>query len=130
MPGDDAWEAGWAQLFAGRGVSVIMDCDRPSREAAIRIASDLKAAGVRGSVIDLAPGRDDAYDLTDWLDDRRDWPLKRIRRSAWRPRRPGGRACGVAAVKRRAIRSVALRPLGHRSALRHGCAAAAVVSAR
>ena len=79
VPGDDAWERGWAALLAGRWVSVITDCDRAGREAAVRIASDLKAAGVRGSIIDLAPFRSDGYDLTDWLDDRRGWPPARIR---------------------------------------------------
>lgn len=91
VPGDDAWEAGWAQLLAGRRVSVVMDCDRPGREAAIRISSDLKAAGVGGAVIDLDPGRDDGYDLTGWLDDRRGWPLERIRAAL------GGRGVQAAA---------------------------------
>ena len=67
VPGDDAWEREWAQLLVGRHVSVVLDCDRAGREAAARIAGDLKAAGVRGSIIDLAPGRQDGYDLTDWL---------------------------------------------------------------
>src|SRR5450755_4947131 len=70
VPGDDAWEPGWARLFAGRYVSVVFDCDRAGREAAARIAGDLKAAGVRGSVIDLARERQGGYDLTDWLNAR------------------------------------------------------------
>ena len=53
VPGDDAWEREWAQLLVGRYVSVVFDCDRAGGEAAARIAGDLKAAGVRGSVIDL-----------------------------------------------------------------------------
>jgi DNA primase len=56
-----------------------MDCDRAGREAAARIARDLKAAGVHGSVIDLARGHDDGYDLTDWLHDHREWSLDRLR---------------------------------------------------
>jgi hypothetical protein len=36
-----------------------------------RIAGDLDAAGAAARVIDLAPGREDGYDLTDWLADRR-----------------------------------------------------------
>ena len=48
VPGDDAWESEWARLFAGRYVSVVLDCDRAGREAAARIAADLRAAGVRG----------------------------------------------------------------------------------
>ena len=72
VPGDDAWEPEWAQLLAGRHVSVVFDCDRAGREAAARIAADLKAAGVRGSVVDLARGRADGYDLTEWLADARE----------------------------------------------------------
>jgi len=70
VPGDDAWEPEWAGLFAGRHVSVVFDCDRAGREAAARIAADLKTAGVRGGVVDLARGRTDGYDLTEWLAER------------------------------------------------------------
>jgi Toprim-like len=79
VPGDDAWESGWAQLLVGRRVVVVMDCDTAGREAAARIAGDLKAAGVHGSVIDLSRSRDDGYDLTDWLHEHREWPPDRIR---------------------------------------------------
>ena len=79
VPGDDAWEPSWAQLLVGRAVSVVMDCDPAGRGAAARIAGDLKTAGVHGSVIDLAPGRGDGYDLTDWVHDHREWPPDRIR---------------------------------------------------
>jgi Toprim-like len=72
VPGDDAWEREWAQLLVGRYVSVVFDCDRAGREAAARITGDLKAAGVRGSVIDLARERQGGYDLTDWLNARPD----------------------------------------------------------
>jgi hypothetical protein len=47
-----------------------MDCDRVGRAAAERIAGDLDAAGATARVIDLRPGRDDGYDLTDWLAER------------------------------------------------------------
>jgi DNA primase len=67
VPGDDAWEPGWARLLVGRYVSIVLDCDHAGREAAARISGDLKAVGVRGSSIDLAPRRRDGYDLTDWL---------------------------------------------------------------
>jgi DNA primase len=49
IPGDDAWEAGWAQLLAGRHVAIVFDCDQAGRDAATRIAADLKAAGVRAA---------------------------------------------------------------------------------
>ena len=79
VPGDDAWEPAWAQLLVGRHVSVVLDCDRAGRDAAKRIAGDLKAAGVRGSIVDLAPGREDGYDLTEWLDERRGLACERVR---------------------------------------------------
>jgi hypothetical protein len=78
VPGDHAWEAQWARLLARRHVSVVMDSDHAGRVAAERIAGDLRAAEVNGSIIDLAPGRDDGYDLTDWLSDHSDWPLDRM----------------------------------------------------
>jgi len=78
VPGDHAWEVEWARLFAGRHVSVIMDCDRAGRDAAQRIAADLDAAGAVARVIDLAPGRADGYDLTDWLADRRDLAVREL----------------------------------------------------
>ena len=66
VPGVDAWRAGWAQLLAGREVTVIMDCDERGRAAAAAIGSDLSTdCAVR--VLDLAPDRNDGYDLTDWL---------------------------------------------------------------
>jgi DNA primase len=71
VPGDHAWEAEWAELLPERQVSVVMDCDCAGRDASQRIAADLQAAGAVARVIDLAPGREDGYDLTDWLADHR-----------------------------------------------------------
>ena len=85
VPGDDAWEPEWAQLLAGRYVSVVFDCDRAGREAAVRIAADLKAAAMRGSVIDLARERQDGYDLTDWLHSRSDLDGAQLRRALGAP---------------------------------------------
>ena len=79
VPGDDAWEPEWARLFAGRQVSVVLDCDRAGREAAARIAADLKAVGVRGSIVELARGRADGYDLTDWLAERESLGAQHLR---------------------------------------------------
>jgi hypothetical protein len=78
VAGDHAWEAEWARLLAGRHASVIMDCDRAGLTAAQRIAGDLDAAGATGRVIDLAPDREDGYDLTDWLADRRHDALREL----------------------------------------------------
>jgi hypothetical protein len=66
VPGTQAWRAEWARLLSGRRVTVIMDCDRPGREAARRIERDLASVS-EVSVLDLDPGRDDGYDLTDAL---------------------------------------------------------------
>jgi hypothetical protein len=85
VPGDDAWESKWARLLTGRRVSVVFDCDRAGREAAARIAADLKAAGVRGSVVDLARGRADGYDLTEWLAERESLGVRELRRALGPP---------------------------------------------
>ncbi len=66
VPGDHAWRPEWAALLKDREVTVVMDSDTAGRDAARRIASDLSSvAAVR--VVDLAPGREDGFDLTDWL---------------------------------------------------------------
>jgi DNA primase len=69
VPGTQAWRSEWASLLAGRRVTVVMDSDRPGREAAERIRTDLTAVS-DVSVLDLDPARDDGYDLTDALLDR------------------------------------------------------------
>ncbi|MBV9944263.1 MAG: hypothetical protein JO262_19195 [Solirubrobacterales bacterium] len=75
---DGARKPEWAQLLvdaACRWSWIAI----AGRETAARIANDLKAPGVPGSVIDLAPDRDDGYDLIDWLHDHHAWPPERIR---------------------------------------------------
>ena len=78
VPGDDACEPEWAQSPRIHRVRI---ATRPGRDAAARIADDLKAAAVRGSVVDLAHDRHDGYDLTDWLDERFAVPRARARRA-------------------------------------------------
>jgi Toprim-like len=85
VPGDDAWEPAWARLFAGRQVSVALDCDGAGRHATARIAADPKAAGVRGSIVDLARGRTDGYDLTEWLAERENLGAQELRRALGMP---------------------------------------------
>ena len=66
VPGVDGWRPGYVRLLAGREVTVVMDCDEHGREAAARVSNDLSTVSdVR--VLDLAPDRNDGYDLTDWL---------------------------------------------------------------
>ena len=67
VPGDHSWRAEWAQRLAGRHVTVVTDADGPGRELAERIAHDLRDVADGLVAVDLAPDRDDGYDLTDWL---------------------------------------------------------------
>jgi hypothetical protein len=88
IPGTTAWHLSWAQLLAGRRVTVVMDCDAPGRRAADEIAKSLRAAAIPIDIVDLWPDRDDGYDLTDRILERR--------RTRTDPRPPGRspRSCG------------------------------------
>ena len=66
VPGDHAWQPAWARLLVGRQVMIVMDADTQGRGAAERIANDL-AGHAQAQIVDLAPLRNDGYDLTDWL---------------------------------------------------------------
>jgi hypothetical protein len=66
VPGDHAWRDEWVPTLAGRTVTIVMDADPQGRAAALRIQSALKPVAL-AQVLDLAPGRGDGYDLTDWL---------------------------------------------------------------
>lgn len=67
VPGANAWRAEWASALDGRSVVVVMDCDRPGRQAAARIAGELERRGIAVGIGDLAPARQDGYDVSDWL---------------------------------------------------------------
>jgi 5S rRNA maturation endonuclease (ribonuclease M5) len=67
VPGTHAWRAEWASAFTRRDVIVVMDADRPGREAALRIAADLGRHGARAAIVELDQQRDDGYDISDWL---------------------------------------------------------------
>lgn len=60
-----------AQGFSGRSVVVIYDSDEAGRRGAERVASVLRPVARTLTVVDLAPERDDGYDLTDWFRDGR-----------------------------------------------------------
>jgi hypothetical protein len=66
VPGVDGWRPAWAELLAEREVTVVMDCDEQGRIAAAAIQSHLSSHSVV-RVLDLAPDRNDGYDVTDWL---------------------------------------------------------------
>jgi 5S rRNA maturation endonuclease (ribonuclease M5) len=67
VPGANAWRPEWANALHGRTVIVVMDCDRPGRQAAARIADDLERRGIQVGIRDLAASRQDGYDVSDWL---------------------------------------------------------------
>ena len=66
VPGVDGWRPAWGELLAGREVTVVMDCDEQGRIAAAALESYLSSLSVV-RVLDLAPDRNDGYDVTDWL---------------------------------------------------------------
>jgi hypothetical protein len=66
LPGVQSWRPEWASLFAERQVTIIMDADEAGRESAARINQDLRTVAAV-QILDLAPDRNDGYDLTDWL---------------------------------------------------------------
>jgi Toprim domain len=71
IPSTTAWRADWANDLTGRTLIVVMDSDPAGRHAAATVTRDLAAAGIATHQIDLAPGRTDGYDLTDWLEEHR-----------------------------------------------------------
>jgi hypothetical protein len=82
IPGTHAWQPTWAHLLAGKRITIVMDCDPPGRHAADHIAASLRPAARTVDVIDLWPTRDDGYDLTDRiLERRRSRPHSRAVRS-------------------------------------------------
>ena len=70
IPGTHAWQPAWAHLLTGRRVTIVMDCDAAGRRAAEEIAASLDETE-GAEVVDLWPGRDDGYDLTDRILERR-----------------------------------------------------------
>ncbi len=75
IPSATAWRTEWAQQLQRRHVTIIMDSDAPGRHAARTIAHDLTDAGIPAHVVDLAPLRDDGYDLSDWLAEHHHTPI-------------------------------------------------------
>jgi hypothetical protein len=71
IPGTRAWQPSWAPLLADRDVTVVMDCDPAGRRAAQDIAADLGSIAATIEIADLWPERDDGYDLTDRILERR-----------------------------------------------------------
>jgi len=79
--GAATWKPEWSVHFRGMPVVVCMDSDLPGRAGAQRVAAALEAYA-QVSVLDLAPGRNDGYDLSDFLSNSSVDQLKgRIRKS-------------------------------------------------
>ncbi|MGH2886384.1 MAG: toprim domain-containing protein, partial [Solirubrobacteraceae bacterium] len=71
VPGTNSWHPAWAELFASRRVTIVMDCDPTGRRAAHDIAASLNRMAAAVEVVDLRPDREDGYDLTDRILERR-----------------------------------------------------------
>ena len=65
IPGSQSWRSEWASRFASMDVIVCCDCDGPGRGLAARVANDLLEHARSVRVPDLAPARDDGYDIGD-----------------------------------------------------------------
>ncbi len=71
VPSVSGWRREWAPRFAGLRVVVCFDSDGPGRKAAQRVAADLVGVAAEVRVLDLGPGREDGYDLSDFVEDAR-----------------------------------------------------------
>lgn len=69
VPSATAWRTEWTEYFQGHNVTIAMDADPAGRHAARTIARDLTNLGIPSHTIDVAPRRNDGYDLSDWLAD-------------------------------------------------------------
>jgi AAA domain len=69
VPGVGGWHPTDAARFRGPRwtVYVVFDCDTVGRSAAAEVAASLLELGVDVRMVDLAPDRDDGYDVTDYL---------------------------------------------------------------
>lgn len=67
IPGVGTWRRADAHRLRGRSVTVIFDCDAPGRAAASLVSERLRQASVDTRTVDLAPERQDGFDVTDAL---------------------------------------------------------------
>lgn len=74
VPGSQGWKPDMAERFEGRDVVVCCDCDTPGRSLAERVADDLLEHARTVRKVDLAPARDDAYDIGDLVREGRENP--------------------------------------------------------
>lgn len=69
--GAGRWNERLSEELRGHRVIVVYDCDEAGRSGAADRVRDLTAAGIPARLHDLAPDRDDGFDLTDWFRDGR-----------------------------------------------------------
>jgi hypothetical protein len=68
IPGVESWKPEWAQRFTRFSRAIVCgDCDQKGRDMARRVAADLAVAGIEACVLDIAPEREDHYDIGDLL---------------------------------------------------------------
>jgi hypothetical protein len=67
VPGVSTWRDEWLERFAGRRVTVCMDCDEQGRACAAERVEEFRRAGVEARAVDLDPSRSDGFDLSDAL---------------------------------------------------------------
>jgi hypothetical protein len=66
VSGVDCWRAEWAPLVTDRHVAIVIDAAAQGQAHDARIAFDLEGQAEAGTV-DVAPDRDQGYDVTDLL---------------------------------------------------------------
>lgn len=74
IPGSQGWKPDMPERFAGRDVIVCCDCDQPGRSLADRVADDLLEHARSVRKVDLAPARDDHYDIGDLVREGKETP--------------------------------------------------------
>ena len=67
--GAGKWRPDYSEALAGARAVIVPDCDKPGREHAKLAAASLTAVAASVRVLDIEPGRDDGYDVSDYAAD-------------------------------------------------------------
>lgn len=66
--GAGKWREEYVESLRGVAAAIVVaDCDAPGREHAAGVCASLHAAGIPARLLDLAPDRDDGYDVADFV---------------------------------------------------------------
>jgi len=65
LPGAQSWQCVWRERFHDRRVCIVFDADAAGRSAAAAVAKELASVTSELRVLDLAPAREDGFDLSD-----------------------------------------------------------------